>query len=169
MAIVAFVAGLLLGDMLRPPAALSMQPARGPQMPATERTPIVGATAYPVDVLRIIDGDTFEARVRVWPGLEITTKVRLRDIDAPELRARCAEERTKAEAARAALSALLAEGDIRISNVTLDKYGGRVVAGAATRRTSDVSQALLATGYVRRYDGGRRESWCGLASRDKAT
>jgi endonuclease YncB( thermonuclease family) len=35
---------------------------------------------YPAEVLRIIDGDTFEARVRVWPGLDVDTKVRLRGI-----------------------------------------------------------------------------------------
>ena len=40
-------------------------------------------TVYPVDVMRVIDGDTFDARVRAWPGIEIATKVRLRDIDAP--------------------------------------------------------------------------------------
>jgi endonuclease YncB( thermonuclease family) len=49
-----------------------------------------GAASAPADVIRILDGDTFEARARVWPGLDITTKVRLRGIDAPEMRARCA-------------------------------------------------------------------------------
>jgi hypothetical protein len=43
---------------------------------------------YRADVLRVIDGDTFEARVRIWSGFEITTRVRLRAIDAPELHAR---------------------------------------------------------------------------------
>ena len=33
---------------------------------------------YPANVLYVIDGDTFEARVRIWPGTEVTTKVRLR-------------------------------------------------------------------------------------------
>ena len=58
---------------------------------------------YPADVLRVIDGDTFEARVRVWPGLDVDTKVRLRGIDAAELHARCGDELAKAQAARAAL------------------------------------------------------------------
>jgi len=111
-------------------------------------------------VLRVIDGDTFEARVHVWLGLDVTTKVRLRGIDAPELRARCPDELQKAEAARGALMALLAEGDIQVSNVGRDKYGGRVVADAATRRTPNISQAMLAAGHARRYGGGRRESWC---------
>ena len=39
---------------------------------------------HKVDVVRTIDGDTFEARVLLWPGLEMTTHVRLRGIDAPE-------------------------------------------------------------------------------------
>jgi endonuclease YncB( thermonuclease family) len=108
----------------------------------------------------VLDGDTFEARVRVWPGMDITTKVRLRGIDAPEMRARCAEERIKAEAARDALSSLLARGQVGISGVGLDKYGGRVLAEASARQTANVAGALLAGGHVRRYGGGRRESWC---------
>ena len=31
---------------------------------------------------------------------------------------------------------------------------------ASTRRTPDVSAALLQAGLVRRYAGGRREHWC---------
>jgi endonuclease YncB( thermonuclease family) len=118
-------------------------------------------SAYPAEVIRVLDGDTFEARVRVWPGLEITTKVRLRSIDAPEMRARCAEERIKAEAARDALSVLLARGRVVISDVSLGKYGGRVLAEASARDTGSVAAALLAGGHVRRYAGGRRRSWCG--------
>ena len=39
---------------------------------------------HSVDVVRTIDGDTFEARVHLWPGLDMTTRVRLRGIDAAE-------------------------------------------------------------------------------------
>ena len=42
---------------------------------------------HPVDVVRTIDGDTFEARVHLAPDLNPTTRVRLRGIDAPELKA----------------------------------------------------------------------------------
>jgi endonuclease YncB( thermonuclease family) len=111
--------------------------------------------------LRILDGDTFEARVHVWPGVDITTKVRLRGIDAPELKARCPEERIKAEAARDALAALLAQGGVEISRVGLDKFGGRVDADASTKSTPDISAALLRAGVARNYSGGRRETWCG--------
>ena len=92
--------------------------------------------AYPAEVIRVIDGDTFEARVHVWPGLDVSTKVRLRNIDAPELHARCAEELAKAQAARAALETMLAAGGVTVSRVGIDKYGGRVDAVVATRDTA---------------------------------
>jgi endonuclease YncB( thermonuclease family) len=65
-------------------------------------------------VLHVIDGDTFEARVHLWQGLDITTRIRLRGVDAPELKARCFEESQMAQAARAALIALLDEGGVTI-------------------------------------------------------
>jgi endonuclease YncB( thermonuclease family) len=110
--------------------------------------------------LRVIDGDTFEARVHLWPGLYATTRVRLRGIDAPEMKARCAEERIKAEAARDELRTILDQGEVAIARVSFDKYGGRVVADASTRSTPDVSSALLKADLVRAYNGGRREDWC---------
>jgi endonuclease YncB( thermonuclease family) len=116
---------------------------------------------HPVDVIRTIDGDTFEARVHLWPGLDIVTRVRLRGIDAPELRARCEKEFRMAQAASDALQNLLADGEVTIYNIGPDKYRGRVDADVATRRTPNVSSALLAGGFARSYDGGHRSGWCG--------
>jgi endonuclease YncB( thermonuclease family) len=115
---------------------------------------------HPVEVLRMIDGDTFVARVSLKPGFDIVTHVRLRGIDAPELKAACAKEARLAEAATEALRGLLADGNVTIFNVGPDKYAGRVDADVATSRTANVSNALLSTGKVRRYDGGRRSGWC---------
>ena len=55
---------------------------------------------HPVDVVRTIDGDTFEARVHLAPGQDVTTRIRLRAIDAPELKAACPQELQMAEAAK---------------------------------------------------------------------
>ena len=118
---------------------------------------------HPVDVIRTIDGDTFEARVHLAPGLDLTTRVRLRGIDAPELKASCAQELQMAEAATGALRALLGEGDVTIFNIGPDKYAGRVVADVATRRTGNVSTAMLAAGHARSYGGGHRNGWCANA------
>lgn len=116
---------------------------------------------YAVTVLRTIDGDTFAARVALAPGRDFVTHVRLRGIDAPELKAMCADELRRAEAAADALDRLLREGGVMIFNIGPDKYEGRIVADIATRQTPNVSAALLAGGYARAYDGGHREGWCG--------
>ena len=169
-----FVVGLTIGAALRPaltPAA-AVEPvlaaARGEEpVPSNLQSDLQlkrrldPAIVYPAEVVRVIDGDTFEARVRVWPGLDVDTSVRLRGIDAAELHARCADELAKAEAARTKLQAILAEGGVTVWRVGIDKYGGRVDALAATRRTADVSAAMLSGGFARAYDGGRRGSWCG--------
>ena len=163
----AFVFGVAVGAAIGPSVTTRVMPPIEPAQAATaaQRAPLPQGLgpqlAYPTEVLRIIDGDTFEARVRVWPGLDVATKVRLRGIDAAELHARCDDERVKAEAARDALGAILAEGNVAISHVGVDKYGGRVDADVATRNTGDVSAAMLNGGFARSYGGGKRGSWCG--------
>ena len=156
-----FVLGVLAGAAIPPLVTTGRSAAvatSGPEHP-TSRPSVTGG--YAADLVRVIDGDTFAARVHVWPGIVITTKVRLRGIDAPEMDARCPEERSKAELARDALSSILADGEITVQHIGIDKYAGRVVADAATWRTSDVSAALLTRGVARPYAGGRRAGWCG--------
>ena len=164
-----FAAGALVRPALTSPGAAPVEaafaaandsdPAPADSVPLAHR--LDPNIVYPAEVLRIIDGDTFEARVRVWPGLDVDTKVRLRGIDAAELHARCADELAQAQAARAALQTILADGGVTVSRVGVDKYGGRVDATIATRHTPDVSAAMLNGGFARVYDGGKRGSWCG--------
>lgn len=112
-----------------------------------------------VDVVRTIDGDTFVARVHQRDGRDLIARVRLRGIDAPEMKASCQDELTKAEAATEALRSLLGQGGVTIYNLGSEKYG-RVLADVATRRTANVSAAMLAGGYARSYNGGHRDGWC---------
>ncbi|MBV9955345.1 MAG: thermonuclease family protein [Pseudolabrys sp.] len=134
-------------------------PRESPAAPVPAAPPNL-RTGYPAEVLRVLDGDTFEARVRIWPGHDVTTRVRLRGIDAPEMKARCEDERARAVAARTALMQMLEQGNVAISAVGLDKYGGRVDAEVSTARTADVGRALRDAGHARDYAGGRRQSWC---------
>lgn len=172
-----FVLGLATGAIVRPSlpthAIVRVESARAQPAfagaNATAQTPadiplahrLDSSIVYPAEVIRIIDGDTFEARVRVWPGLDVDTKVRLRGVDAAELHARCPGELALAQAARDALEKILGEGGVTISRVGIDKYGGRIDATIATRDTADVAAALLKGGFARVYDGGKRDSWCG--------
>jgi len=164
LAAAGFAAGLSAGALIAPVGASRgvEAPVAAPQRPATSA--LRGdhaAQMLPTQVLRVIDGDTFEARVRIWPGMDVTTKVRLRGIDAPEMHARCGDERAKALTARDALARILSEGAVGVAGVAQDKYGGRVDADVSTAATADVSAVMLSRGLAHRYSGGRRASWCG--------
>lgn len=117
------------------------------------RIPVTG----PVDaeLISVIDGDTILVEARPWPQHTVTVLVRIRGIDAPELKARCASARAAASRARESLVEL-ARGALHLTNIASDKYFGRVVADIATASSGDIGAALLARGLVRSYDGGRR-------------
>jgi micrococcal nuclease len=118
--------------------------------------------AGPVEarVISVLDGDTFLAEARVWPGHTVRVNIRIRGIDAPEKRARCTAERAAAQAAREALHALIGEGPVRLSNIASAKYFGRVLADVETIGGLQLAKGMLAAELVRPYRGGRRESWC---------
>lgn len=114
------------------------------------------------DVIHVVDGDTFEARAAIWLGQSIEVRVRIAGADAPELHARCDEERVRAEAARDWLIHRIEGSEVRLSEVRYDKYGGRV--DATVRDSSgDVGAALIAAGLARPYHGGHRGGWCEAA------
>jgi endonuclease YncB( thermonuclease family) len=112
-------------------------------------------------VVSVLDGDTFLADALVWPGQTIRVNVRIRGIDAPEMKSRCPVEHAAALAARDALSRLIGGGSVSISNIAGAKYYGRVLADVVTGTGADVAPALLSAAVVRPYDGGHRAGWCG--------
>ncbi len=112
-------------------------------------------------VLTVIDGDTFLADALVWPGQSVRVNVRIRGIDAPEMRSRCVGEHRAALRAREALAGLIGDTTVSISNIGGAKYYGRVLADVQTTQGVPVAEALLGQSLVRPYTGGRRKSWCG--------
>ena len=128
-----------------------------PAGPATETLP----GPIPAQVVRVIDGDTLDVRARIWLGQEVSIRVRLAGIDAPELRGRCDGEKRLAEEAKAYLRAMVGEGSVTLSEVRYGKFAGRVMAQVSNAAGEDLSQALVAAGLARDYAGGRRQSWCG--------
>lgn len=110
-------------------------------------------------VERVVDGDTIEVRARIWLGQSLVVRVRIDGVDAPELKARCEDERRRAEQARDFLSRRLEGADVKLSRVAYDKYGGRVRADVADK-DGDIAHALLGAGLARPYRGERRRSWC---------
>lgn len=111
-------------------------------------------------VVEVLDGDTFLAEAIVWPGHSVRVNIRIRGIDAPEMKARCNAERVAAEKAREALASLFGAGPIAISNISGAKYYGRVLADVTTADGQGVASILLGEKLVRPYGGGRRQAWC---------
>ena len=98
---------------------------------------------YRAEVVRVIDGDTFVARVAIWPSLTSETAIRLRGIDTPELHG---PDRARAQAARQRLTELLASGEILLRDVGTDKYGNRLDAQVSTAG-HDVAEILRREGW----------------------
>jgi micrococcal nuclease len=121
---------------------------------------------YLATVERVVDGDTLAGRVTVWLDLDISVLVRIRGVDAPELRGRCDLEKLRAAKAALALASLVGDGQVLISGIEGDKYFGRVLADVVTPDGRDVAEALLKGGHVRRYDGRSRASWCEIGRLD---
>jgi micrococcal nuclease len=124
------------------------------------------AGPYRAEAIRVVDGDTFEARLRIWFNQDVTVSVRLDGVDAPEMRGRCERESRLALEARDALGAILASGDVYVRDLHTDKYNGRAVGRAsvvsrAGLHSDDVGALLEAGGYARPYDGRSRSPWCG--------
>jgi endonuclease YncB( thermonuclease family) len=86
--------------------------------------------------------------------------VRIRGVDAPEMKSRCPTEHAAALAARDVLSRLLGGGSVSIFNIAGAKYYGRVLADVVTGSGANVAPALLSAAVVRPYHGGRRAGWC---------
>ena len=126
--------------------------------PASARDTLKGPYAAAIE--RVVDGDTIAVRVTIWLNQELTVLVRIRGIDAPEMRSRCAEERDLADRARARLALMTGDGPVVLTNITGEKYWGRVLADIATAEGGDVAAAMLAAGLARPYSGGTRLSWC---------
>lgn len=112
------------------------------------------------DVVKVVDGDTLTVKARIWLGQHVLTNVRIAGIDTPELHSKSADERDRAEAARAKLEAAVASGRVVLSDVKFDKYGGRVLAKVETDTGESVATLMLNSGLARVYDGGKRTAWC---------
>lgn len=111
-------------------------------------------------VVKVRDGDTIEVEALIWPMQTVRVAVRLRGVDAPELKGACAAEAAAAADARDRLEALVGQGPLRLTRVSGDKYFGRVLADVASPSEPDLGARLLREGHVDAYDGGRRRDWC---------
>lgn len=122
---------------------------------ADARDEIAGPVA--AEILRVIDGDTLLVEATPWPQQRMEVYVRIRGIDAPELKSRCARQRAAGLYARQALESLAAGSHrIQLTRISGDKYFGRIVADVILPDGRSAADDLLLAGLVQTYDGGRK-------------
>lgn len=119
------------------------------------------ASATPARVDYIFDGDTFAAYVKLEDDIEISVRVRIMNIDTPEIHGQCDYEITQALRAKERLSELAPVGSVvELSGIKDDKYLGRIDAYVTLPDGRDVGRVLIKEGLGRPYAGGRRMPWC---------
>jgi len=115
----------------------------------------------PAEVLKVIDGDTIDFTVQVWPDITVKTRVRLRGVNTPEKRGKVSDcEKKAAKAATQFTIDWLTEAtNIVLTEIKPGKYRGRVLAWVIADQ-GNLSDALIAAGHGRPYNGGKRKPWC---------
>jgi micrococcal nuclease len=139
------LAGLLAFEVSQPGPAWDQWLLAAP----TADSAIKGASPL---FVRVIDGDTFD-----YAG----TRIRIADIDTPEVHGRCPYETALAARATARTRQLLAAGAFELqplpSGRDEDRYGRKL--RIVTRGGRSLGDALVAEGLARTWTG-RREPWC---------
>ena len=142
---------------------------------------LYNGTMYRAQVLRIVDGDSFEASVVIWPDLIVTKMFRVAGIDAPESgprkvdhngferteRARQKERQAAAEASWYAEQLLRGSGDVFVRHAGRDKYGRELVdvfveknpEGEGHGPFISFGDLLIHQGLAVPYSGGRKKTW----------
>ena len=135
-------AGLLLGLLLF--QATRLAPSSWIAAPNAE--------AWTPAAVRVIDGDTFQ---------QGGVRVRIADIDTPEVRGRCPYETELAARATRRMRALLGAGPFELHPIgdgrDTDRYGRKL--RIVTRDGRSLGGVLVAEGLARTWSG-RREPWC---------
>ncbi len=98
---------------------------------------------YEAEILRIIDGDTYDVLVNLGWGVLMRHRVRLRGIDTPEMNTQEGKD------AKAFAEEILLDQRIYLTNVAkrTDKYGRTVAKIWLVDEGRDITEYLLTEGY----------------------
>lgn len=112
-------------------------------------------------VTNVYDGDTFRVDIDQWPALiGKNAPIRINNIDTPELRAKCPNEKRLALLAKNFTQEKLQQaGIIELKNLNRGKYF-RITADVFIDG-ENLADSLLAAGFARIYSGkNKKQSWC---------
>lgn len=126
---------------------------------------------YRATVIRVIDADTIEVNVELWPDLLQTATIRVRGIDAPETRSTCESEKALGLEAKEWVEKMYTVGAvIRIEDVEHDSLS-RYVADVKRWRSDrwlPLTNELLERDFAEIWYPGQQDvPWC-LISQERA-
>jgi endonuclease YncB( thermonuclease family) len=179
-AVVLLIAGLIVGIVL----GLAVLVGLGAMSAGAHAAGAKWPGPHPVDVLRVLDGDTIRVRMRdgpcgrgPCPGAEVS--IRVRGIDTPEIHrcrstvsqscAACDAEVAAGQRASAEARRILAGAAVRVRAIGPDPYAGRYVATLEVLTGDgwrDYGQMMISRDLAVPYDpegaGSYRKSkpWC---------
>lgn len=134
------LAVLLIANLIRPVSAIA------------DDSKVLWQECHPYErrTTCVVDGDT------LWyQGI----KIRLLDIDAPEVEGLCLNERQLAQAATVELTRLLNTGLVRIAFDGQDQYGRHLAQ--IWVREGEIGTAMLAAGLAEPFGQRGPSPWCG--------
>ena len=119
---------------------------------------------YKICVLKVVDGDTIDAKIDLGFDVSIKKRVRFSGVNTPECRTRDLEEKAKGLAAKDRVKALL-EGcnNIQLHSHGIGKFGrclGEIfldtVDGQEKLTVESLNELLIREGHATEYHGGKR-------------
>ena len=119
---------------------------------------------YNIELLRVVDGDTIDAKIDLGFDVWVKKTVRFLGVNTPECRTKDLEEKAKGLAAKARVKALL-EGckNIQLQSHGVGKYGRwlgelfiDIVDGQEKLTLESVNKLLIIEGHALEYHGGKR-------------
>ena len=111
-------------------------------------------------VISIYDGDTLRVNIDSFPDIVgKNIRIRIKGIDAPEIKGKCQKEIDLAIMARDYLrNAINQSSQIELRNIERGKYF-RIV-GDLYIDSVNISKILQNKGLVYSYNGGKKKTWC---------
>ena len=116
--------------------------------------------------MRVVDADTLELKIALWPGLDGSYSVRVRGIVAPEIYRPCCDlEKVMGIKAKRQVERLYDAGStVRVENVVLSSFAGRVVADISRWRSDRwlfLSEELMERDIAYAWSHGQAQiNWC---------
>ena len=117
---------------------------------------------YTGGLLRVVDGDTFDAMIDLGFDIWVKKRIRLYGVDTWESRTRNKEEKVKGLAAKAYTKDLLEnsdDGDFTIKSHGVGKYG-RVLGEIYLKgHDESLNDLLKLNGHAYEYHGGKKKKF----------